>query len=72
MPADVTQQIFDQILQLPRHKKIEMLALLERDLLNESDGNGPSLMQLQGLGKEVWAEVDVQQYLRNERDSWSG
>ena len=31
-----------------------------------------SLLELQGLGKEVWQGVDVDEYLRQERSSWNG
>ena len=31
-----------------------------------------SLLELQGLGKEVWQGVDVEEYLRQERSSWNG
>ena len=31
-----------------------------------------SLLELQGLGKEVWQGVDVEEYLRRERSSWNG
>lgn len=29
-----------------------------------------SIMDLQGLGKELWAGIDVAKYLDEERDSW--
>ena len=31
-----------------------------------------SLLELQGLGKEVWGGVDVDEYVRQERSSWNG
>ena len=31
-----------------------------------------SLLELQGLGKEVWQGVEVDEYLRQERSSWNG
>jgi hypothetical protein len=31
-----------------------------------------SLLELQGLGKSVWQDIDVDEYLRRERSSWSG
>jgi hypothetical protein len=31
-----------------------------------------SLLELQGLGKGVWQGIDVDEYLRRERSSWSG
>ena len=31
-----------------------------------------TLLELQGLGKEIWNGMDVQEYLDKERRSWSG
>jgi hypothetical protein len=29
-----------------------------------------SILDLKGLGKEIWAGIDAVEYVRNERDSW--
>jgi len=31
-----------------------------------------SILELQGLGKEIWLGIDVQQYIDQERASWNG
>jgi hypothetical protein len=31
-----------------------------------------SLLELRGLGKCVWQDIDVDEYLRRERSSWGG
>lgn len=31
-----------------------------------------SILELKGLGKEVWQGVDAQAYIDQERDSWNG
>lgn len=31
-----------------------------------------SLLELRGLGKNVWRDLDVDEYLRRERSSWGG
>jgi hypothetical protein len=31
-----------------------------------------SLLELDGLGQELWQSVDVEDYLRRERSSWNG
>jgi len=31
-----------------------------------------SILELQGLGKEVWQGVDAQEYIEQERASWNG
>lgn len=39
------------------------------DLQTESGVS--SLMALQGLGKELWQALDVEQYLEEERNAWA-
>ncbi len=29
-----------------------------------------SLKNLKGLGKEIWKDIDVDEYIKNERESW--
>lgn len=31
-----------------------------------------SIMELKGLGKELWQDVDVKKYIEEERSSWRG
>jgi DNA-binding HxlR family transcriptional regulator len=31
-----------------------------------------SILELEGLGKEIWQGIDVQEYINQERDSWDG
>jgi hypothetical protein len=31
-----------------------------------------SIMELEGLGKEIWNGIDAQEYVNQERDSWNG
>lgn len=31
-----------------------------------------SLLELEGLGQELWQSVDVEEYLRRERSLWNG
>ena len=31
-----------------------------------------SILELEGLGKEIWEGIDVDQYLQQESDSWGG
>jgi hypothetical protein len=41
-----------------------------------TDGSGPrgkrSILELQGLGKEIWAGIDPRAYVNRERASWAG
>jgi hypothetical protein len=40
----------------------------------EMIGDAPlhSIMELDGLGAEIWEEVDPEEYVRRERASWGG
>lgn len=31
-----------------------------------------SILELEGLGKEIWQGIDAQEYVNQERDSWNG
>jgi hypothetical protein len=31
-----------------------------------------SILELRGLGKEIWQGIDAQEYVKNERASWNG
>jgi hypothetical protein len=31
-----------------------------------------SILDLQGLGKEIWRDIDAQEYINRERNSWDG
>jgi len=37
-----------------------------------ADEPAHSIMELCGLGKEIWSDVDAQEYVRQERMSWNG
>ena len=47
---------------------------LARKLLREAEETGPkervSIMELEGLGKEIWEGIDTDAYIKAERDSW--
>lgn len=53
----------------------------QADLLEELAGLvrlhvGPrrrySILELEGLGKEIWEGIDAQEYVNQERDAWTG
>ena len=40
---------------------------------SSSDRSGKrSVLEMRGLGKDLWRDVDVAEYLNRERDSWHG
>lgn len=45
----------------------ELTTLVER----RDAGQGKrSILELSGLGKEIWQDIDVDEYIRQERESW--
>ncbi len=57
---------------LPPGERLRILALIGRDLA-EKDAAGKSqrsLMELHGLGKEIWEGVDAQEYVDEMRKEW--
>jgi len=64
----------------PLYRKLQARAKRERrsvtqevlHILDQAVADSPqlSILDLQGLGKDVWRNIDVDQYLRTERDAW--
>ena len=51
-------------------EQIEMLEELLTILKYRKSDRKHSIMELRGLGKEIWSDVDVESYINQERDSW--
>lgn len=49
---------------------LEQLAVIVREQVKEKKPH--SILELRGLGKEIWQGVDVQDYIDRERASWNG
>ena len=67
-----TKNIYDEhIKPLPREQQVQLLDLLRGELENGGDGGQRhSILELHGLGKEIWQGVDGSEYLRRLRDEW--
>ncbi len=64
-------KVFAQVLQLTRAEQIRLLIELASMLGYRITAQRlHSILELEGLGKEVWAGVDVMQYIEEERNSW--
>ena len=67
-----TKNIYDEhIKPLPREQQVQLLDLLRDELENGGDGGQRhSILELHGLGKEIWQGVDGGVYVRKLRDEW--
>ena len=53
--------------------QLRLVAELTTRLSHELNPEQPrSPMELEGLGREIWNDVNVDEYLRRERESWDG
>ncbi len=53
-------------------KLVEDLSILMRQQLQMKSKPKRSILELRGLGKEIWGNIDAQEYINQERDSWNG
>jgi hypothetical protein len=70
---DKYSHLMDEVRRLDRESMRKLrdgiTALLE---VPPEDGDAFNIMELEGLGKEVWEGIDAREYVRRERDSWRG
>jgi hypothetical protein len=67
-----TKHIYDEhIKPLPREQQVQLLDLLRNVLENgDDDAQRHCILELHGLGKEIWQGVDSKEYVRKLRDEW--
>ncbi len=72
MAETTYQNIIVQVKQLDVLDQLRLLeaiaSLAHRQAASKSQR---SIRELRGLGKEVWNNIDAQQYVDQERDSWN-
>lgn len=59
---------------LPPESRRRLLALMALDLAGADAGPAPqgrSLLELEGLGSEIWQAVDAEGYVRGLREEWT-
>ena len=66
----------DVLIQAQRLNPLEQLRLLETLAgtmrRQRAVKSRYSILELQGLGKEIWKDIDAQKHVDEERDSWGG
>jgi hypothetical protein len=59
---------------LPPVERLQLLALVAQDLAAEPaqspEGRQRSLLELEGLGAEIWQGIDAQEYVNKLRKEW--
>ena len=67
------QEVLSQVERLSPDDQLRLVEQLSGKLRREmATTKAHRITELKGLGKEIWEEIDVQQYIDQERDSWNG
>jgi hypothetical protein len=71
----MSSKSYDEILHRARHEldadeRLKLVNELSQRPLARTPRH--SILELKGLGKEIWEGVDPDSYVREERDAWNG
>jgi len=64
-------ELLTQIQKIPLQEQRRLLQELQM-IVKRKTKPSHSLLELEGLGKEIWEGIDPQQYVDEERNSWNG
>jgi hypothetical protein len=68
------EQFYEQhIKPLPSHEQLKIVELIARKMARDRDAvKRPkrSIMELHGLGAEIWEGIDAQEYVNKLREEW--
>lgn len=68
-PYDVARKSVEALAPADQLRLVsELAARLSGELVQQPR----SLLELEGLGREIWGNLDVDEYVRQERSSWNG
>ena len=70
MSTDNYREAINRVLQLTPDEQLQLLELLSSIIRDRGITQRHSIMELEGLGKEVWQGIDVEKYIEEERNSW--
>ena len=65
---DILKRAQDELSQEQLQRLVDELA----QQAGRKNGSSHSIMELKGLGKEIWKGIDADEYVARERDSWDG
>ena len=73
--ASSVQEVYERhVKPLSAEERLRLLALVAQDLVHTAaappERPKRSIMELHGLGKEIWEGVDPQQYVDEMRNEW--
>ena len=75
MATMTAKEIYEQLVKrLPPEERLHLVEMVNKDLaarpLDEPEKSKRSLMELHGLGAEIWQGIDAQEYVNELRKEW--
>ena len=74
MSTPIAERLYEQqIRSLPASERLRLVALIAHDLAITTMVEQPhqrSLLELEGLGSDVWEGIDAQEYVNELRKEW--
>ena len=71
--STIYHELLAQVRQLDLTSQLRLLEQLAALVRNQIEAQPKhSILELQGLGKEVWQDIDAQEYVDQERAAWNG
>ena len=58
--------------QLSRAEQVRLIESLTAQRRAKKNHKTHSILELEGLSKQIWNGIDAQEYVRSERASWAG
>lgn len=75
MATMTAKEIYEQLIKrLPPEERLQLIEMVNKDLAlgppDEPEKHKRSLMELHGLGAEIWEGIDAQEYVDELRKEW--
>lgn len=65
------EKIYKEISSFSRSEKISLLLKLVLEIYDAQDSNRKlDIYNIKGIGKEIWKDIDAQEYVNKERSLW--
>lgn len=73
MASRAYNEILENIQKMAPYEQLQLLEELVKLLRHQIHPRSRrSLLELRGLGKEIWSGIKVKDYINRERNSWNG
>jgi len=67
------REVLNQVQRLTDDEKLQLLEDVAAMLRHQIKPRPKhSILELEGLGKEIWEGIDAQEYVNQEREAWRG